>query len=283
MITKPINTNEPLVLTNEGKLTLLFLGVGSAFTKKLFQTNLLIIKGQDHVLIDCGTKASQALYTLGSSITKIQNFLITHSHADHVGGLEEAALMGRYLTKQKPNIIIIKAYQKILWEMSLKGGCAFNEIKNDTPLDFEDLWNPLYPKKLKNFPRDAYEINVGNINLKMIRTNHIPDSSNSWKEAFISCGLIIDDKILFSSDTKFDPDLITTFDTMYNFQTIFHDCQFFTGGVHASIEELKTMPSPLKNKMYLVHYGDNWEQFKDKVIEYAFAGLAQQHAYYIFE
>jgi ribonuclease BN (tRNA processing enzyme) len=97
---KPLKSKK-LELTNRGALSLFFIGVGSAFSKKHNQTNLLIIKGKDHVLVDLGTKGPQALYDLGLSVTQIKNILITHSHADHIGGLEEIALMGRYAIKQK--------------------------------------------------------------------------------------------------------------------------------------------------------------------------------------
>ena len=80
---------KPLQLTNDGTLTLFFIGIGSAFTKAYYQTNLLIIKGEDHLMIDCGTKTPQALHELGVNIWDIRNFFITHSHADHIGGLEE--------------------------------------------------------------------------------------------------------------------------------------------------------------------------------------------------
>ena len=41
--------------TNAGQLSVFFLGTGSAFTKLNFQNNILIIKGEDHVLVDCGS------------------------------------------------------------------------------------------------------------------------------------------------------------------------------------------------------------------------------------
>ena len=107
--------NNKLDLTNKGKLCLFFLGTGSAFTKRHNQTNLIVIKGKDHLLIDCGMKAPQALHDLGVSVTNIENILITHSHADHIGGLEEIALMGRYLAKKKPNLVLSETYQHILW------------------------------------------------------------------------------------------------------------------------------------------------------------------------
>ena len=52
--------------------------------------------------------------------------------------------------------------------------------------------------------------------------------------------------------------------------------QFFAGGVHASLEELNQLPVEYKNKIYLTHYGDNWEDFVDKVKEFGFAGLTKQ-------
>ncbi|MBN1798953.1 MAG: MBL fold metallo-hydrolase [Spirochaetales bacterium] len=278
---RPLN-NKKLELTNKGKLRLFFIGIGSAFSKKHNQTNLLVIKGKDHVLIDFGTKGPQALYDVGVSVTQIRNILITHSHADHIGGLEEIALMGRYVTKQKPNMIITEAYQHILWDMSLRGGIAFNEDNANNTLSFYDFFNIIRPVYLNNYPRETFGTQVGNIQLKLMRTKHIPDNSDSWESSFWSCGLIIDDRILFTSDTRFDPDLVYDFEQKFRFETIFHDCQFFTGGVHASLEEINSFAPALKKKMYLTHYGDNWEQFEPTVKRYGFAGLARQNMYYEF-
>ena len=60
-------------LTNEGNLEFFFIGVGSAFSKINFQNNLLIIKGNDHILIDCGTLCPYAFYKYNSNITQIKN------------------------------------------------------------------------------------------------------------------------------------------------------------------------------------------------------------------
>lgn len=272
-----------LTLTNDGALELFFVGVGSAFTKRNYQTNLLIIKGQDHVLIDCGTKCTQALYELGLSITDIRYFLITHSHADHIGGLEEASLLTRYSSKPKPTMVINETYQHILWDMSLRGGCAFSEEKAGAVLSFGDFWNIIRPRWLEGYPRETMEANVGGINLKLFRTKHIPDNSDSWETSFWSCGVVIDDRIMFTSDTRFDPELIETFEKRFKFEHIFHDCQFFTGGVHAGLEEISTLPEKIRHKMTLTHYGDNWEKFEPRIHEAGFAGLGKQHVFYRFE
>jgi len=271
-----------LTLKTDGELVLFFVGTGSAFTKRQYQTNLLIIKGNDHILIDCGTKGPQALSELGLPVTNIKNFLITHSHADHIGGLEEVALMSRYITKQKPVMIINETYQYILWDMSLRGGCAYNEEEAMDILTFSDFFDILRPQWMPDYPRETFQVKVGSIDLKIMRTKHIPDSSSDWQSSFWSCGVIIDDRVMFTSDTRYDHDLVTYYEKIFNFEAIFHDCQFFTGGVHAGIDELKQFPPEIKKKLYLSHYGDNWEDFEGKVKEYGFADLARQHMFYVF-
>jgi ribonuclease BN (tRNA processing enzyme) len=269
-----------LDLTTRGNLSLFFLGTGSAFAKILNQNNLLVIKGKDHILIDCGNKCSQALHERGIQVPDIQNYLITHSHADHVGGLEEVMMCGRYIARKKPNMVITTEYEKILWEQSLMGGAAHSET--GAKLKFKDFWHVIRPSKKRDFPRETWEANIGSINLKMPRTMHIPDRATSWEDSFWSCGLIVDDRVLYSSDTRFDPDLIMGFEDRFNFDVIFHDCQFFNGGVHASLEELSTLPQAIKKKMILMHYGDEWQQYRQQAKAAGFHSFAEQGASYNF-
>lgn len=267
-------------LTNAGELSVYFIGAGSAFAKTLGQNNLLIVKGDDHLLIDCGSKCSQSLFNKDLAISEVQNYLITHSHADHIGGLEEVQLFGRYVSQKKPNMVINEEYQKILWEQSLRGG---SEMSESTPLSFEDLWNPIRPSMNKDCPRETWEAQIGGLNVKMPRTMHYPDDAPTWKESFWSVGIIIDDRILYTSDTRFDLDLLVSFDEMYDFDVIYHDCQLFTGGVHASLNELKTLPAHLKSRIVLMHYGDNWKAFEQEALDDGFQAWAQEEHLYRFQ
>ena len=126
MTIKPFR--DKIELKNDGHLSLFFIGTGSAFAKDNFQNNLLLIKGDQHLLIDCGTLCPYALETVyNTKISEIRNVILTHPHADHIGGMEEMLLIGRYVTKSPVNIIIPKPFKKKLWNESLRGGIQFSE------------------------------------------------------------------------------------------------------------------------------------------------------------
>ncbi len=275
-----IEKPDALQLCNTGALSLYFVGAGAAFAKTLNQTNLLIIKGRSHLLVDCGTKCSQALYDVGMPMADIRNYLITHSHADHIGGLEEAQLYNRYVIGTKPSMIINEGYERILWNNSLRGGSERSESRH---LCFSDLWNRIRPRPVVGMPRDTWEADVGTINVKLVRTMHFPDSALSWQDSAWSCGVIVDDRILFTSDTRFDPALLSDYDGLMDFEIIFHDCQLFTGGVHASLEELSSLPTKLKSKIVLMHYGDNWQDFREEALQQGFHSWARGGHTYVFD
>jgi len=277
---RELKPSQTLKLSNDGKLSLFFTGTGSAFTKVNFQNNLLVVKGKDHLLIDCGTLCPLAVSEFGISVMDIENYLITHSHADHIGGLEEVALMNRYVKGAKPNMIINNRYKRILWWYSLRGGSAYGETRHGW-MKFKDYFNQLKPRRISSASRETWEYQLGGINLKIFRTNHIPDAAPTWKKAHISYGVIIDNRIFFSSDTKFDRELLESSASDYPLEYFIHDCQLYTGGVHASYQELRTLPEDIKSRMILCHYGDNYQDFHPE--DDGFIEFAQRGCYYDFD
>jgi len=276
---------DALPLKNDGELSIYFLGSGSAFSKILYQNNSVLIKGNTSIFIDFGSKAPLALSKVELNVSNIDNLILTHSHADHIGGVEEIALMNRYFYKRKPNLYITEKYKDILWNYSLKGGCSFSERKGNDYLGIEDFFNIYSPSKIKlNFEfdedREVSEIDIGDINILFYRTKHIPSGVTKLDDFFISYGLLIDKRIIYTSDTIFDKELIEVLMKNYRIEAIFHDCQFFPGGVHASYEELKTLPENIKNIIYLMHYGDNYNLFDP--VKDGFAGYACQGYFYSF-
>lgn len=275
--------NQQLHLTNNGFLSIFFVGTGSAFTKRNFQTNPIVIKGQNALAIDAGTRWSEALFQRNIRVTDLQHFVFTHSHADHIGGAEEIALMGRYFTHSKPHVYITPEYQNLLWNASLKGGCGYGEKHKGRMLHFEDFFNIHRPSLLQGYPHDTYEFQLGDLNVKLVRTMHVPQTSRSWKSSIWSTGLILDNRVFFTGDTRFDPDMLLAYDQKFHFEIIFHDCQFFIGGVHTGLEELKTLPADIKKRIIPVHYGDNWEKFEALIQEYGLRPLGKSGVYYDFE
>ncbi len=274
---------QPLQLTNNGELEIVFIGVGSAFSRILHNTNFLIIKGDNHVLVDFGTTGPDALPTItGLGLGDIGVILPTHSHCDHIGGIEQLALWNRYVAMPfsgKPNLsmIISEDYQEILWNMSLRGGMEWNETNQEgKTLTFTDYFTILRPKITAHQPRLRMDVTVGDIHIEIFGTNHIPEQATNAGNAFITYGVLIDGKIFYSGDTKFDRSLLDMYHPLAEW--MFHDTSFIPNPVHASLDELRTLPEEIKKKMFLVHYSDVWQN--QNVEE--FAGLAQQGVRYIF-
>jgi ribonuclease BN (tRNA processing enzyme) len=282
MITKSIK--RPLKLKNDGKLELVFIGTGSSFADHLYNTNFILIKGDTHILVDFGVTGPIALSDItGLKSSDIENFLPTHSHSDHIGGVEYLSLANRYITVaafkgKKLKMIITKEYQKVLWDMSLKGGMQWNEVNEDGKyLNLDDYFDIVNPKEIKDQPRRIWRINYGGIEIEMFRTIHIPEQALIEKDAFLSYGLYVDNRLFISCDTKFDRELIDFYADRS--EVLFHDASLKPNPVHACIDELKTLPDSIRKKMYLMDYSDNWEDVKID----EFAGFAIEGKRYIFD
>lgn len=272
--------SEKIEFSNDGNLSLFFIGTGSAFSHEYFQTNLLIIKGKTHLLVDCGTLCA---YTFekqyNTKLSNVQNLLLTHAHADHVGGVEELAFYSKYALRSKINLIIPNKFKKILWNQTLKGSFKYNE---DGVLCFTDYFNQFNPQKIQTKPFEVYKIDFYGINLKLFRTRHVAIKNGSLNNSGISYGLIIDDRILFTGDTQFNPKQIEFLNNKFKFECIFHDCDVSgtSKAVHATYDELKTLNQDIKKIMYLNHYDSSCK--KVDPIKDGFKGFAQRGVYYNF-
>lgn len=234
-------------------MKLTFLGVGSAFTTpEYFQSNMLLTAASGKtLLIDCGTdiRHSLAEHRLAARNhgPAIDAVYISHSHSDHIGGLEYLAFTS-YFSGAPEKIKLFAAAPLLtgLWEESLRGGLACIQGKSMRLHDYFDC-REVGPNALFCWEGIAFQL---------VPMPHILVGN----EVRYSYGLLIgqgdgDDYAAFlSTDSQFRRDLVSRLAGRVG--AIFHDCETTAGksGVHAHYEELRTLPAAIKSKMWLYHY-----------------------------
>ncbi len=235
------------------------LGTGSAFAKAFNNNNALLTIDGLNLLVDCGITAPKALYEQGYSFNDLDAVLLTHIHADHIGGLEELAFQMKFIFGRKPILYLAEALVETLWENSLKGG--LQQEPTDTLEDFFNV-RPLTEGV-------SHELLPG-LSVELIPTKHIPNKP--------SYSLLFNDFFFYSGDMVFDADLLADLVDNRGVQVIFHDCQLHPPGiVHACLSQLLTLPMSTQERVYLMHYGDEQPEFIGRTGQMRF--IEQQKAY----
>lgn len=240
-------------------LRIQMLGTGGAFAKKYFNNNALLYTHHQTLLIDCGVTAPISLYQLGKTWADINAVLITHIHADHVGGLEEFAFQMKYVYQRKPILYIAEDLVQPLWEQTLKGGLGQDGIERI---------------------EDAFEVRVlregqvtsidDSLQVEIIRTPHI--------EGKKSYSLYLNGEFFYSADMKFQPELLKKLISERGCRKIYHEVQLTGEGfVHTTLDELLSLSPATRSLISLMHYGDEMEQFQGKTAE---MGFLRQHEVY---
>lgn len=251
-----------------------FLGVGSAFSRKNGNSNLLIEHGDIKLLVDCSLVSSAALREYGLSFKDITHIFITHLHADHITGLEEMAFMSRLVHATRPTLLSSASLLDRLWNCSLRGGLEYIELKpgEAQPQRLESFFEvcPLAPSAWNTIDGTTP------LHLFLHPTDHV--------KGMESYGLMVEvpsggpqKRFLLSGDTKFDPALIEQ--GRRDCSVIFHDCQLFDSGpanskgVHTSYRQLQAVSPEIRRMMWLYHYGD--ADLPD-VLDDGFAGFVRR-------
>ncbi|MBF0275678.1 MAG: MBL fold metallo-hydrolase [Nitrospinae bacterium] len=221
-----------------------FLGVGSGLNAQLGNTNILV---NDSVLIDCGPFTPWSLKEI-EKMESISDIIITHLHGDHCYGLEALGFMYYFVLKKKVKLWVTRTIANCLWEEVLKGTMKNIQSKENIGVEasLSDYFDLHYLED-ENFSTD-----IDTITYELIKSEHVPG-----KESYSVCLLEQGKKsVLFSGDVndvidKFVPDA-------YEYTHIFHDCQLFETGsdIHVSIDRLKRLPSDVRKKLTLMHYGE---------------------------
>lgn len=229
-------------------------GVGSAFAKRELGQSNLIIHGKTgkKFLFDCGTQIGFSLEDIGVKHTDLDALWISHGHADHSGGMEELAFINFFTRKMvakkddKIQLFMIKSLRYLLWDHTWSGGLRSIEGR---VMGIEDYFDCHDIEINESFEWDGLKFTP-------VQTVHIMDGF-----AIVpSYGLIVDDgevKVFITGDCQFCPSQMVKFYGMVDY--IIHDCETagYKSKVHASYEDLMTLPEDVRKKMFLTHYNMN--------------------------
>ena len=228
-------------------LSITFLGSGSAFTTGAgnYQSNLLLKKDNDTLLVDAGGDLRFSLAEQHLNYMDIKSIYISHLHADHIGGLEWLALNTFFDTNYvgKPNLFISENLISDLWNKSLAGGLSTLSTEYSTLSTFFNV-HPLTVDETWNWQGVCF---------KLVPSVHVISDY-----AHMPCyGLLIEyngTRIYFTADTQLAPEQLMGYYEMADL--IFHDCEIISKktGVHAHYSDLVLMDKKIKKKMWLYHY-----------------------------
>lgn len=228
-------------------MKLTFAGVGSAFSKINFQSNMVIEVGGKRLLIDAGGDIRWALDAINLGYRDFDAVYISHLHADHIGGMEWLAFCTYFdpTFKRKLKLIGNSTVLDKLWD-SIKGGVRSIQGRLMTMEDYFEV--------IRIGPNGQFIFQ--DIAFQLVQMVHVMDGY----EIVPFYGLIWEApngrRVFLTTDTQFCPKQIETF--YDGCDVIFHDCETspYPSGVHAHYKDLATLPVKHKSKMWLYHFND---------------------------
>lgn len=259
-------------LQNDGSLLEVYVvGHGAALSQT--NTSFIAIVGGVSLLIDCGYHVPASLARFGINPAWISDFFITHAHSDHVGGIAYPLVSNRYtrspLSNTKSTLWAPRTWAEALWNDTLSGDLSSHDssqvLKDEGGEDLKALpsnrwYDILLPKEATTFAgREIYRFEKGGLKLEAFRTMHTPAKASSWQESAWSTGVLINDSIWISGDTRFDKALIESYAPRS--KVMIHDVSRYSQDpVHASFDSLNNLRVDSgKSKMFLSHLQNGFD------------------------
>ncbi len=251
----PSNTHRSLTMT--------LLGIGGAFDADLGVANtnalLELRQGQDVIhrtLLDCGHTCGRQLQRLGLGYNDIDTVLITHTHGDHIDGLEVAGYKNLFLYQHRCQVIATDPILKDIWQsLSPKMSAlqvAPGEVQQAT------LATYLEPVSAGGAEGGLVTFADGALTVRFVPVEHV--AGMLAYALLISFGTDTKAPTLrWSGDCTFDADSVLFKDlSAERGDLVFHDCSFYPAypaTVHTHYDELQTLPLKARQHTILVHHG----------------------------
>ena len=233
-------------------MKLTFLGTGGAFTdyRVNYHNNAVVETSEGLVLIDCGSTAVQSLKELGLKPWDVAGAIITHTHGDHTGGLEQLIWERVYTGEAGPGWLRTSIYGNptVCRDVIRMISAPIEEFT-----DRDGVCRPDGFHRLVEIHGVLMPFDIGGVRFNLHRTPHVVGPGVD-KPTF---GVTIEQggrQVYFTSDTTFRPNIGELFP---NAEVIFHDCGFypkFLGTVHTHYTDLVTLPADVKARTVLMHH-----------------------------
>ncbi len=229
----------------------LALGVGNAFSAKYY-SSCLALQAEGHwLLVDCPHPIRKILQEASSAAgihLDIEDFsavVLTHLHADHSSGLEMLGFYYRYAMKgQRAPLYTHPEVSARLWPGLLSGSMEWS---------FDEVGGTLVQRRLADFFAisaldESQPVTAGPFSIECRRTVH---SIPTWALRIRAGGRCLG----LSADTAYDPGLIAW---LAEADSIVHE----TGeaGLHTPYADLANLPAEIRQKIRLIHYGDDFDK-----------------------
>lgn len=233
------------------EVRLIPLGVGDAFTATRYTTCLALGVGDDWMLIDCphpvrkllreGSTAAGVPLDLGD----IGHLALSHLHADHCSGVEDYAYFSHYVLGRKARLLAHPDVSSRLWPDVLAAGMDGAAAPGAAPARTRDDFFDVVDLD------ESRPVSSGPFSVECRPTRHsVPTTAFRIRAGGRTVG--------FSADTAFDPALI---DWLAPCDLILHEStdEDASSAVHTPYRRLAGLPEPVRRKMRLFHYRDEFD------------------------
>lgn len=244
------------------RISLTLLGIGGAFDadRGVANTNALLEielgpTRTHRVLLDCGHTCGRQLHRLGLGYQDMDEVIITHTHGDHMDGLEVMGYKSRFLHHRRAPLLATPEVLRDIWR-SLQPRMGILQMPDGTygEASLESYYTPqaLSTQRRTALAGGALEVQP----FPVVHVVGMPCFGMMFYRAGEAAPLL-----RWSGDTIFDGDS-PLFQGLEEGEgrCIFHDCLFYPhypGTVHTHFAELAALPEALRRRTVLIHHGQN--------------------------